>query len=142
MQRRRVCATADDIRIAPVVGVAQLERVGDLRVNLVLPLGSGGDGPRPLVGLNADIDRMLQQLQFHLRFAEAHVRKDWRRIMESEAAIRLFPISRKALFPPVFLAVHLALRFARRQQIDCCFIPGGGREQFGPGDIELVRPVV
>src|SRR5438045_140339 len=38
MQRSRVWATPDNIGIAPVVGVAQLERIGYLRIDFVFPL--------------------------------------------------------------------------------------------------------
>src|SRR6185369_5929039 len=59
MERRRIWTTTDDIGIAPVVCISELERVRDLRIHFIFPFSIGRRSPRALVRLGADVDRVL-----------------------------------------------------------------------------------
>ena len=61
VERGRVRAAADDVRVTPVVCVATLVGVINLRLDLVLPLRARGDGPSALVPLDAYVNGVLHQ---------------------------------------------------------------------------------
>ena len=63
VERRRVRAAADDIRVAPVVGVAAFVGVVDFGLDLVLPLRARSHGLRPSVPFDADVDGVREQEQ-------------------------------------------------------------------------------
>jgi hypothetical protein len=78
MQRGCVRPATHYVRVAPVIGVAQLKRISDLGIDLVFPLGLRGESLRALVRLDTNVDCVLEQVEFHGRFIESHLSKDRR----------------------------------------------------------------
>src|SRR5437764_4573530 len=109
MQGRGVRAAAYDIRIAPVISIAEFEDARDFRIDFVFPLRPGGGDPGALVRFNTDIDRVLKDLEFHCGFSCAHFPEYWRDRFNSYAR-NGFPVVRKALL----LAILAALAPVRR----------------------------
>src|SRR5947207_8704197 len=97
MQRRRVWTTTDDVGITPIVRVTQFEDVCNLSVDLVFPFGRAGIGPRSFMAFNADIDRVLQHLQFIRGLAQAQLGKHWRGVTHRKSSRSLGPFRGEAL---------------------------------------------
>ena len=112
MKRRRIWTTTDDVRITPVVSIAELERVRHLRVNFVFPLRIAGRSPRALVRFDADIDRVLHDAQLHRRLHQTHLSEDGPGILDAETRCGLGPFGRKALLVLVFTTFTFAVERA------------------------------
>src|SRR4030095_4922320 len=97
MKRRRVWTATDDIRVAPVVCIAQLKRVSHHRIDFIFPLSSAGRCPRALVSFDADVDRMLERLQLHLRLRQTHLSEDGPNVLDAETRGGPGPVGSEAL---------------------------------------------
>src|SRR2546423_15326526 len=96
MQGRGVRSTADDVGIAPVISIAEFEDARDFRIDFIFPFRVSSGYPGALMCFDADIDRVLENLQLHRRFSRAHVCENWCDRFNSYTR-NGFPVVRKAL---------------------------------------------
>ena len=65
---------------------------------------------------DADVDRVLKNFEFHRGFFQTHLRENWKRALDVEAA--LFRPSRgESLFLTIFTTLELSVRWRIWQQV-------------------------